>query len=264
MSILDALSPRYTTILCDIWGVIHDGVRIEPGAAERLAQWKGEGRTIILLTNAPRSADAVRGQLDRLGLARAVYDHVASSGEAGIAALQGRPVGFLGTPEDRANYEERGVEIVGAGFEEVACAGLDGRRMQSEQYLPELKRWAARDVLMHCLNPDRVVLRGGIEEACAGALADIYETLGGLVAWYGKPHAAIYDYALSLAGTPPRDTVLAVGDGIVTDVLGAARGGIDCLFVSGGIHGGKPFPADFACQYGLGDWKPVATVPSLA
>jgi len=117
---------------------------------------------------------------------------------------------------------------------------------------------------MHCLNPDRVVVRGGVPEACAGAIADIYQGLGGRVTWYGKPHPAIYEHALHRAGEPPSEEVLAVGDGLQTDILGAARMGFDAIFVSGGIHAGEPFPEDFAAQYGLGEWKPVAVVDSLA
>ena len=116
---------------------------------------------------------------------------------------------------------------------------------------------------MHCLNPDRMVIRGGVPEACAGALADIYEAIGGRVAWYGKPHKAIYDHALHLASDPSPSEVLAIGDGLHTDILGAARMGFDCVFVTGGIHAGEPFPPDFGRQNGLGDWQPVAVVDSL-
>ena len=116
---------------------------------------------------------------------------------------------------------------------------------------------------MHCLNPDRLVIRGGVPEACAGALADRYEGLGGRVDWYGKPHPSIYRHALGLAGNPPVSEVLAIGDGLQTDILGAATQGFDAVFVTGGIHAGEPFPDDFAAQYGLGEWEPVAVVDSL-
>ncbi len=107
-------------------------------------------------------------------------------------------------------------------------------------------------------------MRGGVAEACAGAIADEYEAIGGEVEWYGKPHPAIYEHALYLAGNPPREAVLAVGDALRTDILGAARFGIDCVYVAGGIHAGEPFPDDFAAQHGLGDWRPVAVVDGLA
>jgi len=267
VSFLDALPARYRLILCDIWGVVHDGVRLYPGAAERLQQWRGEGRTVVLITNAPRTADAVEAQLLRLGLPREAWDGIATSGEAGIAALLalGSAVGFIGTAEDRAILEGRGVRIVdGDAFAELACTGLDERRRHIDDYLPELERLAGRGVRMHCLNPDRVVVRGGVPEGCAGAIADLYAGLGGRVEWYGKPFPAIYRHALSLASQPPASVVLAIGDALQTDVLGAARLGFDTVFVAGGIHAGEPFPPDFGRENGLGDWRPVAIVDGLA
>ena len=267
MSFLDALPERYRVILCDVWGVVHDGVNLYPNASERLLQWRGEGRFVILITNAPRTADAVEQQLGRIGLPSDAWDGISTSGEAGIAALKllGKPVGFVGTGSDRAVLEGRGIAITDAeDFTDLACTGLDGRRPNVDDYVPDLERWVARSVRMHCLNPDRLVIRGGIPEACAGAIADVYEALGGQVTWYGKPHEAIYEHALHLAGDPPPEAVLAVGDGLQTDILGAARMGFDAVFVTGGIHAGEPFPADFADKYGLGDWQPVAVVDSLA
>lgn len=267
MNYWDTLIPKYRLILCDIWGVVHDGVNLYPGAAERLRAWRGEGRFVVLITNAPRTAEAVERQLARIGLPRDAYDSVATSGEAGIEALNalGRPVGFVGTVADRAILEGRGVEIRDdRDFTDLACTGFEESRPKVEDYRGDLERWADADIHMHCLNPDRLVVRGGVPEPCAGAIADVYEGLGGRVTWYGKPHEAIYVHALHLAGNPPRDEVLAVGDGLQTDILGAARMGFDTVFVSGGIHGGEPFPPDFAVTYGLGDWQPVAVVDSLA
>lgn len=266
MSEIDALDPRYRAIICDIWGVVHDGAHILLGVEQRLLQWKAEGRRIILVTNAPRPADTVQRHLDQLGLPRAAYDAIASSGEAGIAALiePPRPVGFIGTEDDRADLIARGVIIAEGEFDELACTGLDEWHGDPADYRELLAKLAARDVLMHCLNPDRVVLHCGRREACAGALADIYGELGGRVTWYGKPHGPIYDHARMLAGDPPRHAILAIGDGLPTDMLGAARYGIDAIYVSHGIHAGEPVPPDFAEQYGLGDWRPILTVEGLA
>jgi HAD superfamily hydrolase (TIGR01459 family) len=267
MSPLDALDPRYRLMLCDVWGVVHDGVTLYPGAAARLRQWRGEGRFVILITNAPRTADAVTRQLERIGLPRDCWDGIATSGEAGIEALNalGEPVGFVGTAGDRAILEGRGVRIADdESFTDLACTGVTDERPLPEQYCSDLDQWSSRGVRMHCLNPDRVVMRGGVLEACAGAIADLYEQLGGRVTWYGKPHETIYRHALHLAGDPPAGEVLAVGDGLQTDILGAARMGFDAIFVSGGIHSGEPFPADFASRYGVGEWRPVAVVEGLA
>ena len=266
MSFLDGLPERYRLILCDIWGVVHDGVNLYPGAAERLLHWRGQGRTIVLITNAPRTAEAVEQQLGQIGLPRDAWDGTATSGEAGIVALlaTGHPVGFIGTRADRAILEGRNVAIAAnEDFMELACTGLDDERRHVDDYREQLEALADRDVLIHCLNPDRVVVRGGVPEPCAGALADVYLGLGGRVEWYGKPFPAIYRHALSLAGNPPAHEVLAVGDALQTDILGAAKMGFDAIFVAGGIHAGETFPPNFGPQNGLGDWQPVAVVDSL-
>jgi len=267
VSYLDTLDPKYRLILCDVWGVVHDGVTLYTGAKQRLQQWRDDRRCVVLITNAPRTADAVEQQLARIGLPRDAYDFVATSGEAGIEALTAleEAVGFIGTAGDRAILEGRGVRIAGGDdFTNLACTGTVEGRPSPQEYVADLERWADRDVHMHCLNPDRVVIRGGVAEACAGAIADLYQGLGGRVTWYGKPHEAIYRHALHRAGDPPKDEVLAVGDGLQTDVLGAARMGFDTVFVTGGISAGAPFPDDFALQNGLGEWEPVAVVDSLA
>ena len=267
MNYWDALDSRYRLILCDVWGVVHNGVELYSGAAERLRQWREEGRCVVLLTNAPRTQEAVEQQLGRIGLPGDCWDAIATSGEAGIEALNalGTPVGFIGTAGDREVLEGRGVRIADdEGFSDLACTGIREGEPDPQSYRAELERLVERDVHLHCLNPDRLVVRGGVPEACAGALADIYQMLGGRVTWYGKPFPAIYAHALHRAGNPPKDEVLAVGDGLQTDILGAARMGFDTVFVAGGIHAGEPFPEDFAERNGLSDWQPVAVVDGLA
>lgn len=266
MNFLDALPERYSVILCDLWGCVHNGVELYPGAAARLLQWRREGRFIVLITNAPRTAEFVQRQVTELGLPRDAWDAITTGGEAGVNALSElrEPVGFLGTMMDRGVLEGRGISIdEDDRFRHLACTGLSPDRPAVEHYDSDLRRWASRGVVMHCLNPDRVVVRGSVLELCAGSVADAYEAVGGKVLWYGKPYPAIYDHALKLGGARSKERVLAIGDGLQTDVLGAAQNGIDCVFVAGGIHGGGNFPHEFAKQYALGEWKPVAVVPSL-
>lgn len=253
MDVWNDLDARYRVILCDVWGVVHDGVRLLPGAAERLRQWRREGRFVVLMTNAPRTADNVAQQLADIGLPSDCWDEIVTSGEAGIAALLelDAPVGFIGTAEDRAELEGRGVRIAENGFSDFACTGLDERRADVADYRDELDGYAKRGIAMHCLNPDRMVLRGGVPEACAGALADVYESLGGCVHWYGKPDKPIYRHALELAGNPPADTVLAIGDNLQTDMLGASRMGFDAVYVGAG-------------DANIGAWRPIAVVEGLA
>ena len=266
MSFLDALPERYRLILCDIWGCIHDGMRLYPGVAERLRQWRAEDRQLILVSNAPRPASTVEGHLLRLGLKHGDWNAIATGGEAGLQALRAfaRPVGFLGTSSDRADLLNSGVQLTdGDDFDQLACVGLDRYRRDIADYRHQLDQLARRGVVMHCLNPDRIVIHGGQALPCAGALADLYVELGGPVEWYGKPYPAIYRHALRAAGDPPPERVLAIGDSLQTDVLGAARMGFDCVFVTGGIHRGEAFPEHFAHDHNLGDWRPVAIVDSL-
>lgn len=252
---LTKLPERYRLIFCDLWGCVHDGRAIFPGVRETLAAWKRQGRRVLFVTNAPRSADAIRAQLLRLDLDPTLDDGIVTAGEAGLAAVRGRPVGFCGTAADRDDMTARGLVIAESGFSELASAGLDVGETVAD-YADRLAEWRARDVLMHCLNPDRIVHHMGEVMVCAGALADAYEAMGGRVIWYGKPYPAIYDHALRLGGSPAKEAVLAVGDGLQTDMAGAAAFGIDAVFVAGGIHAGEEpvFP---------GGWTPVATVPSL-
>jgi HAD superfamily hydrolase (TIGR01459 family) len=266
VSFLGRLDPKYRLILCDVWGVVHNGVALHHGAEERLRGWRGEGRFVVLLTNAPRTEEAVAQQLAGLGLPDECWDAIVTSGEAGIAALNavGAPVGFIGTRGDRDVLEGKGVRIAAAdSFTDLGCTGLREGQPDPHSYRTELEDLARRGVLMHCLNPDRVVIHGRRPEACAGALADIYEAVGGRVTWYGKPFPAIYEHALARAGNPPGTKVLAIGDGLQTDMFGAARMGFDAVFVSSGIHEGEPILAGFAAQHRLGPWRPVAVVDGL-
>lgn len=252
---LRSLPDRYRLILCDLWGCVHDGSAIFPGVADTLACWKRQGRQVLFVTNAPRTARDIRAQLLELGLDPALDDGIVSAGEAGLVAVRGRPVGFCGTDEDREDLIEQGLVIAEAGYDELACAGLEDDETVAD-YAERLAEWHAADVLMHCLNPDRVAPHFGKLLVCAGALADAYGAMGGRVVWYGKPFPAIYDHALALAGVSDRASVLAVGDGLKTDMEGAAAYGIDAVFVAGGIHAGEEahFPAG---------WQPIGTVASL-
>lgn len=267
MNPLDALPERYRLILCDVWGVVHDGARLLPGAARRLQQWRSEGRRVVLITNAPRTADAIARHLDRLGLPRDAWDAIATGGEAGIAALLKlpHPVGFIGTAQDRGILEGARVKIAaGDGFSDLACTGLSRERPAAADYAPELRAAAGRGVTLHVLNPDRIVVHGGERQVCAGALGDLYEALGGTVRWYGKPYPAIYDHALGLAGDPEPPAVLAIGDGLHTDMAGAAAMGFDAIFVRCGIHAGEDLPDDLGALIGRPGWRPAAIVDSFA
>ncbi|WP_265570620.1 TIGR01459 family HAD-type hydrolase [Sphingomicrobium nitratireducens] len=263
MNPLDDLDPRYRTVLCDVWGVIHDGARLFDGVAGRFERWHREGRKVIILTNAPRPADRVERELEAMGLSPDHWDALTSSGQAGIEALTHppRPVGFAGTRADFEDLEAHGVRFATAQqpHDEIALTGLDEYRYEVADYAGELEEWRMRDMLLHCLNPDRIVVHRGQRLVCAGALADAHAANGGRVRFYGKPEAPIFEHALALAGNPPREEAVMVGDGPMTDMLGACRMGLDAVFVRGGIQEGE----DYEWGAEFGDWRPIMTVSEL-
>ena len=240
-----AFSRRYPVWLCDIWGVVHDGLRAHPRACEALECHRAEGGCVILITNAPRPSRVIVHQLNRLGVRRQAYDAVVSSGDvtARLVSRRRDKVFHLGPERDLALWEDAEVEF--AGLDEaclVLCTGLmDDETETPESYTGLLQRMRERGLELICANPDKVVRRGKELVPCAGALAEIYEAMGGKVLMAGKPFAPIYEAALDSAskvlGRPvDRGEVLAIGDGLETDVEGAARNGFDLLFIVGGIH----------------------------
>ena len=242
-----ALDSRYKIILCDIWGCLHDGIAAYPGAVKRLRGWRAEGRTVILLTNAPRPVEPIAAQLDRLGVTRDCYDDIVTSGAVGIAEAKRRypdqKLGFIGTVQDRVVITTAGLDVqpyipapvtVCTGFHEGQQGNMEGLR-------PELADMAARGALLMCFNPDRVVMHGETQQLCAGSIGDMYTDMGGQTEYLGKPHPVIYDFAARIAadlmGAPPRQNeMLAIGDSVATDMLGAWQAGLDFAFVQGGIH----------------------------
>jgi HAD superfamily hydrolase (TIGR01459 family) len=272
---LAALPDRYRLILCDLWGCVHDGVMVYPEARALLMRWRRDGRIVLLLTNAPRPASAVRDQLRGFGLRPEGYDAVITSGETGLEAVRAEGIGtagFIGRDTDRDITLNLGLTLVDPGESDVViCTGFDEARPRDEDYRPILSAMHERGARMLCFNPDRFVLRGGIAESCAGAIADLYEAIGGEVEWFGKPYARIYQRCMAegarIAGRPLQSSeVVAIGDSLATDYLGAARAGFDFIFVTGGIEsdrvaeiGAERLLADFARVQGL----PLRPAPRL-
>jgi len=247
---LAPFASRYDALLCDAWGVIHDGVRVFDGAAEALLKFSRERGPVLVITNAPRPSHMIPPQLDRLGLPRAAYSAVVTSGDATrveIAKRQGKAAFRIGPAKDDALFEGVPVEFADldkASF--IICTGLiDDQSEEPDDYRGLLKKAADRRLEMICANPDVVVRWGGRLAWCAGSLARIYEEFGGTVVYGGKPHAPIYSLAMEeiaeLRGAPAnRSRILAIGDGAATDIRGANLQGIDAVYVAGpgGVHHG--------------------------
>jgi HAD superfamily hydrolase (TIGR01459 family) len=233
-------------ILSDIWGVVHNGLESFPEACEALHTYRQRGGTVILITNAPRPADSVQRQLRKLGVADEAYDAIVSSGDLTrnfVADHPGKKMFWLGPERDSSIY--RGLDAVMAPLEQadyIVCTGLfDDETESAEDYRAMMLQAREHKLPLVCANPDIVVERGDRLIYCAGAIAELYRELGGEVVFYGKPHRPIYERAMALAaerrGQPTSlERVLAIGDSVRTDLTGAHGFGIDCLFLTRGIH----------------------------
>ena len=257
---LGALSGRYDAILCDIWGVLHNGRDAFRPASEALAAFRRSGGTVVLITNAPRPNPIIRDQALSFGVAPDAFDEVVTSGDVTIgmiAARGGQPLHHIGPPRDLALIaavtERGGVAPAVVGPEAATyllCTGLfDDSTETPEDYADRLAAYVARGLPMICANPDLVVHRGHKPVYCAGALAEVYEALGGETIYAGKPHRPIYTTALeriaALRGAPVAPArALAIGDALRTDLAGAAAVGLDALFVADGIHRGELYGPD--------------------
>lgn len=271
---LSDIAERYDALLCDAWGVIHDGVTLFPGAADALTAFRETRGPVVILTNAPRPSSVIPPQLDRLGLPRNAYDAVVTSGDATRAAIiarMGKPAFRIGPAMDDPLFEGLAIDfrpLEEASF--IVCSGLDDEeREEPEAYRSLLTRAAERRLPMVCANPDIVVNWGGRIMWCAGALGELYAALGGEVIYGGKPHWPVYELALkeidNARGPTARGRILAIGDGLKTDIKGANDHGFDALLIAGegGVHEGAKDAAAIAAQLDKAGLRAVAAAEAL-
>jgi HAD superfamily hydrolase (TIGR01459 family) len=245
---LSEIATGHDALVCDVWGVVHDGKRHHPAAADALYRFKEKHGPVALLTNAPRVPAEVAIQCSSYGLPPDCYDVIISSGGAAREELARRsaartlPLYYIGPDRDLPMIEGLDIRRTEIADAEVALAiGLrDDMSETPDMYAGELKAMQAKTLTMLCANPDLVVHRGERLLYCAGSLAKAYEQLGGKVIYYGKPHLPVYESALAalggILGHPPRRP-LAVGDGLLTDIKGANQAGLEALFIADGVHG---------------------------
>ncbi|MBT3791558.1 MAG: TIGR01459 family HAD-type hydrolase [Rhodospirillales bacterium] len=252
IKILPRLGPLvegYDGLILDLWGVIHDGRTPYPGVSDTLGRLKDAGKKVVMLSNAPRRAAAVIDAMTEMGIDRGLYTDVLSSGELSWHALKNRSEGALGElgdvclhvgpDRDLGLMDGLGLEII---KEPVAGAFIlnTGPWQDDEQvsdYEPLLSKAASLGLPMVCANPDIEVIRAGNRIICAGSLAHRYAALKGTVHYFGKPYALAYEACLALMDMSDKSRILAVGDSLKTDILGACNAGVDSVLVTSGIHG---------------------------
>lgn len=248
---LSDIADHYNAVFCDLWGCVHDGVRAYNEAIEALRAFKAGGGTVLLLTNAPRPRASVATQLDHFGVPRDCWDIIATSGDSARAAMLtgavGEKIWHIGETHDSPFFApmelvDDAVNITRVPLEEadgIVCTGPFDPKADPSDLRPQFLLAKTRGLKLLCANPDIVVDRGERREWCAGALAQLYTEMGGESLYFGKPHPPIYDLArrllVQMEKPTPDDRILAIGDGIVTDIPGGIGENIDTLFITGGL-----------------------------
>ncbi len=271
------IAPRYGALFCDLWGCVHNGVTAFPAAVAALQGFRAQGGRVILVTNAPRPKPSVARQLLKLGVPDDAWDDIATSGDAAQYALVtgavGRRVFHIGPAKDEAFFTDLAADLVPiaatqppiervplAEAEGVVCTGpFDDLTDVPEDYRAQLLLAKTKGLKFLCANPDLVVDLGDKRLYCAGAIAALYDDMGGTSLYFGKPHPPIYDLArrrlAALDGALSDTDILCVGDGIATDIRGGIAEGLDTLFITGGLAAAAfgPDPAN-PDQTLLDDW----------
>ena len=245
------ISSRYDALFVDLWGCMHDGLNAFPDAVAAMRAYRAQGGTVVLVTNSPRPRLSVEAQIAEIGLPADCWDTIATSGDSARAAMfrgvVGQKVYHIGAPHDQAFFEEISVvedpvEITQVPLDQaegIVCTGPLDAFADPAVNRPDFLYAKQKGLKLLCANPDIVVDRGGRREWCAGALAALYTEMGGESLYFGKPHPPIYDLArrrlLALGKDIPNAGILAIGDGIHTDINGAMGEDVDSLFISGGL-----------------------------
>ncbi len=261
--------------IVDIWGVMHNGARAFAAAGEACRAFRASGGIVMLLSNAPRPFSAVVGHMASLGVDPAAYDGGVTSGDATRGLIEdfaGRPLLHIGPDRDKGLFQGLDVKIAAAeAAQAIVCSGLyDDTRETPDDYAELFDRLVARRLPMVCANPDLVVERGDKLVYCAGALAAVYAEKGGEVVYAGKPYLPIYERTFAaierVKGSPVhKERILAIGDGLDTDLLGAHRAGLRSVLIASAVSlpGGLDQPT-LAQLFASRPFRPVAALPALA
>ena len=235
---LSDIYKNYDTFIIDLWGVIHNGIALNPKAIVAIEQLKNYSKKIVFLSNAPRPSSKVVNFLLKMNMERKYLSNVMTSGEAAMHAINknqfGKTFFHLGPPRDTSVFEkvkDNKTDLENCDF--ILCTGLfDEHENDLEYYKNYLKKFVSKKLV--CTNPDLTVHRGKEEELCAGSVAKVFEELGGEVIYFGKPHEEVYKMCFE-----KNERVLAIGDNLRTDIKGANNLNLDCIFITNGVHRGE-------------------------
>lgn len=252
------IAADYDAVFCDLWGCLHNGARPFPAAVAALQQYRAGGGRVVLLTNAPRPKGDVAAQLHKMGVPADVWDEIVTSGQAAqfamVSGAVGQRVHHIGAAKDMGffnSYEGNLADLaLSAGImrvpmdqaQGIVCTGLADDTVETpEDYRATLLMGKTLGLPMLCANPDITVHVAGKLLYCAGALAAEYERMGGRALYFGKPHPPIYDMARARLADLGCDAgrVLCIGDGIATDIAGAAGEGMDALYITSGVDAAR-------------------------
>jgi HAD superfamily hydrolase (TIGR01459 family) len=226
---------NYDTFIIDLWGVIHNGVKLNLKAIEVVKNLIESKKKVVFLSNAPRPSNEVKKFLQKLKMEDQYLKNIMTSGEAAMQALQKESYGkffyHLGPKRDSSVFfkiEKNKTTLEKCNY--ILCTGLfDNREDNLDYYKNLLKDYTYKKLI--CTNPDLTVHRGEVEEYCAGSIAKIFESLGGKTIYFGKPYKEIYKMCFSNS-----EKVIAIGDNLSTDIKGANNMKIDSIFISNGVH----------------------------
>jgi HAD superfamily hydrolase (TIGR01459 family) len=270
---LSDIAENYDALICDVWGVLHDGVQAFPSAVEALTKFRRTRGKVVLLTNAPRPPADIQISLRGFGVPDEAYDAIVSSGGAARAELirkaHGAPLKMMhiGPERDTPVFNDLDIDLVGASEAEIVlCTGLFDDDIETpDDYAGYLAEMKAHNLVMICANPDLYAPRAGVLVHCAGGIAKAYEKIGGEVIYYGKPKPAIYHETIAAAGGADKH-ILVIGDAMETDMAGANAMGLDALFIAHGLHKdelGDLTNANLASLFAHHDLKARAAVDLL-
>ena len=237
---------KYKVILCDVWGVLHNGKDLFENAVESLLKYSKSGGYIVLITNAPRPSIDVIKQLNQMGLNKNCYNLIVSSGDVTrfwLQSLNKTSLYHLGPERDKSIFLDLDINFSNSkNCQSVLCTGLYNDETDIlDDYNDLMNLFLSKKIVMHCANPDLTVIRGDKTILCAGSLAEYYANKGGQVKYFGKPFEYIYEFAIKEVNKNnnfkvKKSEILAIGDGLKTDILGAGNFGIDSFFIINGVH----------------------------